>query len=135
MARTWFLCWSLVLLCTVGKAQSDTSVYRLLVFEGSDWCTNCIRLEKKVLSSPELSEFADAHAIEIERIDFPQRKQLSEELAAKNEQLADQYGFDGVFPTVLLISPEGERIGQFAYRNQPATELVAWLTPHMTVAR
>ena len=44
----------LFIFCLAFPLQAQDSDYRLLVFEGSDWCANCRRLEKKVLSKAQI---------------------------------------------------------------------------------
>lgn len=75
---------------------------QLLVFEGSDWCVNCIQFEKKVLKNKRFQTFLQENNILLIRVDFPQRKKLNEAKAAENGRLAKKYGFAGIFPTVIL---------------------------------
>jgi|GEM_PF-2294166 len=79
-----------------------TSKYSLYVFEGSDWCMNCRRLEKNVLSDATFKQFLKEESIELIKVDFPQRKKMSAEQVNKNDSLAQLYNFEGGFPTVIL---------------------------------
>lgn len=79
---------------------------KLIVFEGSDWCVNCIQLEKNVLSDLAFIEYSQTKEIELERIDFPQRKKQDKEVEKYNADMAEKYGFDGTFPTVILVEEE-----------------------------
>ena len=90
--------------------EKNTTPYTLIVFEGSDWCVNCIRLEKNVLQTKEFLNYAEKNNITIERVDFPQRKKLEPTVAARNAQLAETYNFNGEFPTILFISNNEERV-------------------------
>ena len=83
--------------------QATGSEFRLLVFEGSDWCANCRRLNKKVLSTSEIQDFLDKKSIALQKVDFPQRKKLADSILQQNKALAERYGFRGEFPTVMLV--------------------------------
>lgn len=84
----------------------STSNLKLIVFEGSDWCVNCIQLEQNILSDTTFIEFSEGNEIEIERIDFPQRKKQDKEVEKYNADMAEKYEFDGTFPTVILLEEE-----------------------------
>jgi thioredoxin-related protein len=49
-------------------------------------------------------------------LDFPRGKEQSAELKAQNEALAKQYGVRG-FPTILVLSPDGELIEKTGYQR------------------
>lgn len=94
-------------------AQAETSfpaaldtVFQLLVFEGSDWCHNCQRLEQSVLSDSLFIQEMGKMGIALQRVDFPQRKKLTKEQRQRNEALAQRYGFDGSFPSLVLVRPQ-----------------------------
>lgn len=90
----------------------NQAVFELIVFEGSDWCTNCRRLEKQVLSDDDFKKYLDDENIKLTKIDFPQRKKLSKEQEETNKEYALKYQFVGVFPTIIL-----SRIDTLSYRN------------------
>jgi thioredoxin-related protein len=81
----------------------------LLNFSGSDWCGPCIHLEKDIFENKAFSDYADGHLVLL-NADFPRLKkhQLSDEQQKMNDQLADIYNKDGIFPLTLLLSPEGK---------------------------
>jgi len=87
----------------------------LLDFTGSDWCGWCIKLKKEVFSKEAFQTYAAENLILVE-LDFPRNKPQSDELKAQNQALAEKYGIRG-FPTIILLSPEGEVIGQTGYRR------------------
>lgn len=78
--------------------------YKLIVFEGSDWCSSCRRFEKEILSDSAVINFLKANEFELIKVDFPQRKKLSNEDQHKNKTLAEKYDFKGVFPTIILAT-------------------------------
>lgn len=89
-------------LLTGQKTTVHSNQYKLIVFEGSDWCSRCIKLEEEILNDPLFLSKINEWKIELERIDFPQRKKIEKEKADYNKSIADKYHFDGTFPTILL---------------------------------
>lgn len=80
----------------------------LVEFTGSDWCPPCIAVRKAVLSKKEFYEKASKDFILVE-LDFPKG---DEDLAKKNQPLAEKYKVDG-FPTVILFKPDGKEFNRF----------------------
>ncbi len=103
------------------KAKAENKSI-LVDFTGSDWCGWCIKLDEEVFSQADFKEYAEAELVLVE-IDFPRKKQISDELSAKNEELAKKYGVRG-FPTILLLSPDGEILGRTGYQRGGAAEYV-----------
>lgn len=83
----------------------------LLEFSGSDWCGPCIRFRKEVLETPEFIAFADSSLVLL-NADFPRLKknQLPKDQQKKNDQLADLYNPEGVFPMTVLLDAEGKKL-------------------------
>lgn len=82
----------------------------LLEFHGSDWCPPCIQLKKEVLTQPAFKQYASENLVLVD-LDFPRRIQLSDEQKAHNQELAMRFGVQ-YFPTVILMTPEGEVLDQ-----------------------
>lgn len=97
----------------------------LLDFTGSDWCGWCIKLDKEVFSQEAFKAYADESLVLVE-LDFPSKKPISDELKAQNEALAEKYGIRG-FPTIVILSPEGELIDTTGYRRGGAEAYVEHL--------
>jgi thiol-disulfide isomerase/thioredoxin len=97
--------------------------YQLVVFEGSDWCVNCRRLEKNVLSDSSFISFTIENKIEIEKVDFPQRKIQTKSEKNKNEEIAEKYQFDGSFPTLILARKDTLFYKKLNYNNQNLTQI------------
>ena len=95
------------------KAKAENKPM-LLDFTGSDWCGWCIKLDKEVFGEAAFKDYAAAELVLVE-LDFPRSKGQSAELKAQNEALAKQYGVRG-FPTILLLSPDGELIEKTTYQ-------------------
>jgi thioredoxin-related protein len=100
----------------------------LLDFTGSDWCPPCIEMKKVVFSKPAFLNYAQKNLILVE-IDSPGRKTLPENLTKQNERLKRQYAIDQKgFPTVVLLSPDGEVLGELqGYGGQGPEEVIAWV--------
>ena len=98
----------------------------LLEFTGSDWCPPCMRMAEEVFSQPAFAAYAEENLIAV-KLDFPRRKEQSEALKSQNQSLAEAYGVRG-FPTVILVTPEGEVINKdVGYRRGGAEKYVARL--------
>lgn len=78
------------------------SNYELIVFEGSDWCSNCKKFERNILNDSLVINYLEKEKIEVLKIDFPQRKKLSKEQKNSNKKYAEKYNFKGLFPTIIL---------------------------------
>ncbi len=97
----------------------------LLEFTGSDWCIWCIRLNNEVFSREPFVAYAEASLVLV-KLDFPQRKPQPEHLARQNDALSQKYGIQR-FPTIILLSPEGEEVARTGYRSGGPDAYVAHL--------
>ncbi|HPI12640.1 MAG TPA: thioredoxin family protein [Catalimonadaceae bacterium] len=97
--------------------------FQLFVFEGSDWCTNCRKLERTVLKDTTFLRILHKQQIELIRVDFPQRTNQSESVKQQNQKLADEYGFDGQYPGIVLARTDTFQFSRISFRNQSALEL------------
>jgi protein disulfide-isomerase len=97
----------------------------LVDFSGSDWCGWCIRLDKEVFSQPEFKEYAQDNLVLV-LVDFPQKKTLPPELKAQNDALLKKFGVRG-FPTVFVVSPEGDVVAKTGYQAGGAEAYVKHL--------
>lgn len=61
--------------------------------------------------------------IELVRVDFPQRKKQSESVKKQNQKLAEEYGFEGQYPGIVLARTDTFLFSKIAFRNQSAIEL------------
>ena len=102
----------------------DSCPPTLYVFEGSDWCSNCRRLESNVLSDSIFVNRMATLGVTVERIDFPQRKKLPKKQKEYNQSIADKYAFDGVYPTLILGCPESSEYHKISYENQIPEALI-----------
>ncbi len=90
----------------------------VLVFQGSDWCAPCIKLDKDVWSSQEFQNLANKHFIML-KADFPRKKanKLSKTLTEQNAKLAEMYNTQGFFPLVVLLDTKANVLGKMGYEK------------------
>jgi thiol-disulfide isomerase/thioredoxin len=112
------------------RMSTETNKPVLLVFAGSDWCANCIRFEKRILSTDDFLLFAEK-SIVVLKADFPQRTSLSAALEEQNASLAEMYNPDGVFPYLLLLTPGKSVLSYLTYRDQSPAEFIDQIQIHI----
>ena len=97
----------------------------VLVFQGSDWCAPCIKLDRSVWSTDEFKVYAKEHFVML-KADFPRRKsnKLPEAQLTKNKALAEQYNRNGIFPFVVVMDGEGKVLGETSYKKLPPKEYI-----------
>ncbi len=90
----------------------------ILVFQGSDWCAPCIKLEKEVWTTNEFQSLNKDHFVML-KADFPRKKknQLSETLQNQNNKLAELYNPNGYFPLVVVLDKNGKALGKLGYEK------------------
>ncbi len=124
LAIIWISLLSFITESSLPKADNESSQMSapvLYIFVGSDWCADCKRLEKTVLSDSVFISTMKLNKIEVEIIDFPQRKKLSPDVVKHNQTIAELYGFQGIFPTVVL-SRSKDIFETLQYKNEAAIE-------------
>ena len=101
----------------------------VLVFQGSDWCGPCIKLDREIWSTDTFKEISKSHFVML-KADFPRRKanQLDSEQIRKNTLLAEKYNPAGYFPFVVVLNSDGKVLGETGYKNVSPTEYIAQLT-------
>jgi len=95
------------------SAAKASGKYIMLDFSGSDWCGWCIKLEKEVFSQGAFKYFAEKELVCV-LVDFPRKKKQTGEQKQQNRDLATKYGIRG-YPTIIILSPDGEPVGQTGY--------------------
>lgn len=97
----------------------------LLVFQGSDWCAPCIKLDREIWTTDTFKEYSKEHYILV-KADFPRRKknQLENELQEKNNKLAEKYNPQGYFPLVVVMDTEGHVLGKTGYKKVTPKEYI-----------
>lgn len=102
----------------------------LVMFTGSDWCKWCIQLDREVFSRASFKEYAAEHFVLV-ALDFPDQRgevirNMRAALVEANWKHKQHFGVEG-FPTVLLMTPEGEVWGRTGYRKGGAEAYVQHL--------
>ncbi len=97
-------------------AEKDLPI--VLVFQGSDWCAPCIRLDREVWATEAFRAYAETHFVML-RADFPRRKQnaLPPAQAEANARLAELYNKNGIFPMVVVLDAQGNVKGRAGYER------------------
>ncbi|WP_117882010.1 thioredoxin family protein [Aureibaculum luteum] len=97
----------------------------ILVFQGSDWCAPCIKLDNEIWSSDEFKGYAKEHYVML-LADFPRKKKnkLSKSQQEKNNKLAEEYNKQGFFPFVAVLDKNGELLGSTGYKKVSVTEYI-----------
>lgn len=106
---------------TFDKAKEIAAVEEkpiIMVFQGSDWCAPCIKLDRQIWSTEVFKSYAADNYVMLQ-VDFPRRKKnaLSKEQSAANAILADTYNSQGIFPFVVLLDSHGNQLGHTSYKK------------------
>lgn len=97
----------------------------ILVFQGSDWCAPCIKLDHEVWSTETFKNYAKEHYIMLQA-DFPRKKKnaLPKEQADANGKLFEKYNKNGIFPFVVVIDNKGKIFGETSYKKTTAENYI-----------
>lgn len=90
----------------------------ILVFQGSDWCAPCIKLDREVWSTDTFKAYAKKYYVMLQA-DFPRKKKnfLSDTQSKSNAKLAETYNKNGVFPFVVVLDNKGNVLGETGYKK------------------
>ncbi|MCG8311036.1 MAG: thioredoxin family protein [Cytophagales bacterium] len=86
--------------------------YLMLYFSGSDWCKPCIQLNRNILETETFSQYARGNFVPV-KLDFPKmrKNKLSKKKVIHNEDLAEKYNPNGVFPLLVFLDKNEKVIG------------------------
>lgn len=103
---------------TAKELSSEENRPIILVFQGSDWCAPCIKLDREIWSTDEFKAYAKDNLVMLQA-DFPRKKKnaLPDEQQQKNNQLAEKYNNKGYFPFVVVLDKEGKVLGEAGYEK------------------
>lgn len=123
IGQNWFV--------DLGEAKevaTQKNVPIVLVFQGSDWCAPCMKLEREIWSSEEFINYSKEHYVLL-KADFPKKKgnALSAEQQAKNNALAEKYNQQGYFPLVVILDHNGKVLGSTGYKKNSPKEYIEHL--------
>jgi len=100
----------------------------VLVFQGSDWCAPCIKLEKEIWSTEEFQSYANEHFVML-KADFPKRSKnaLDPKQQEHNNKLAQKFNQQGYFPLVVVLDKNGKLLGKTGYKKTTPENFIATL--------
>jgi thioredoxin-related protein len=107
------------------QAARERNAPILANFAGTDWCGWCIKLDREVFSQDEFRVYAKTNLV-LFLADYPKQKQLPEQTARQNAELAQLYGIEG-FPSVLLLDANGKELARTGYRQGGSKAYVEYL--------
>jgi len=107
------------------KTAEEKNQNIVLVFQGSDWCAPCIKLDKEIWSTDEFKNYASEHFVMLQA-DFPRRKKnkLDAPQQEKNNKLAEKYNKQGFFPHVVILNKKGNVLGRTGYKKVSPAEYI-----------
>ena len=90
----------------------------VLVFQGSDWCAPCIKLDREIWETTEFKNYAKEHFILV-KADFPRKSKnkLSKTQQLNNKNLMEMYNTKGYFPFVVVLDKNGKTLGATGYKK------------------
>ena len=90
----------------------------VLVFQGSDWCAPCIKLNREIWETTEFKNYAKEHFILV-KADFPRKSKnkLSKTQQLNNKNLMEMYNTKGYFPFVVVLDKNGKTLGSTGYKK------------------
>jgi thioredoxin-related protein len=91
------------------KIAQKEHKYVLLNFSGSDWCGPCMRMHHEIFESSVFKQMADTQLILV-NADFPRNRknQLPDSQQKINNETAEKYNAEGIFPYTLLLNADGK---------------------------
>ncbi|TGV01109.1 thioredoxin family protein [Flavivirga rizhaonensis] len=97
----------------------------VLVFQGSDWCAPCIKLDREIWSTDAFKSYAKNNYVMLQA-DFPRKKKhaLTELQTKANTKLAETYNKNGIFPFVVVLDNHGKVLGQTSYKKTTPTSYI-----------
>ena len=110
------------------KIATEKNQPIILVFQGSDWCAPCIKLNKEIWSTEEFKTYSEEHFVML-LADFPRKKknELNESQQKQNNQLMEKYNLQGYFPFVAVLDKNANLLGSTGYKKISPSEYIKLL--------
>lgn len=108
---TWLTSWKDA--TTALKKEKKKAV--MADFTGSDWCGWCMKLKAEVFDTKEFSDWSAKNVVLLE-VDFPKKKEQSDDLKKQNKELQGKYGIKG-YPTIVFLDADGKELGRQGYKK------------------
>ncbi|MDV7187007.1 thioredoxin family protein [Lutibacter sp. TH_r2] len=101
----------------------------VLVFQGSDWCAPCIKLDVEIWSTEEFKSYAAKNFVML-KADFPRKKknELSPEQQKQNNKLMEKYNTKGYFPFVVVLDKDANVLGKTGYKKTTPKNYISLLS-------
>lgn len=101
----------------------------IVVFQGSDWCAPCIKLDREIWSTDEFIAYAKNNFVML-KADFPKRKKnaLTPKQQEKNNKLLEKFNKNGYFPFVVILDKNGTVLGETGYKKLTPKKYIDLLT-------
>ena len=100
----------------------------LLVFSGSDWCANCIRLKSNVFEQAAFVQLQEGSFL-MYTADFPRdKKSVPKNVQESNTNLAETYNPKGLFPFVVLLDSKLKVLKTNTGKFKTVEALKAWMS-------
>ena len=98
----------------------------MLYFSGSDWCKPCIQLNKNILESEAFTKYVTGNFVPV-KLDFPKmrKNKPSKNKIIHDENLAEKYNPNGVFPLLVFLDRDEKMIGFTGYSELSPNAYVA----------
>lgn len=110
------------------KDAKATDKPLLLVFSGSDWCSNCIKLKANVFDQKDF-RVLQKESFEMYTADFPRTKKAVEDRRTlDNEMLAERFNPKGQFPLVLLLDANQQVLKKTSGKLNTVKDFKDWLS-------
>ena len=108
---------------TAKKQAVTENKHVLLIFEGSDWCPPCKKLNKNILSTTAFKTYASENLILV-KADFLKRSPVSKKQMAQNELLLKKYNPKRKLPKLFMLDSKGKVLGNLGYKKISAEAYV-----------
>jgi thioredoxin-related protein len=92
---------------------TNTNRLLLLAFIGTDWSISSLKLDREVFDQAEFADNSNYNFL-LCKLHFYQTQEQYPETIRQNEELATKYNVEE-FPTVVVLSPDGQEIGRLGY--------------------
>lgn len=99
---------------TARRVANEEDKPLLVFFSGSDWCKPCIKLKKHIVDTGQFQLLASDEFV-LYNADFPINKKQKKTTIKQNEELAEKYNKEGLFPKIVIVSIQGDVLAEIGY--------------------